>query len=100
MKLMEIAHFRTGDKGDISDISVIAYDKRDYEYLKKKVTPEAVKEFFKDVVHGEVIRYEMPNVGALNFVMYEALGGGVTRSLNLDAHGKTLCSYLGTMELE
>jgi len=100
MKLYELAHSRTGDKGDISDISVIAYDIKNYDLLKEKVTAEAVKEFFKDVVHGDVIRYEMPCVGALNFVMHEALGGGVTRSLNLDAHGKCLCSYLGEMEID
>ena len=99
MKLYEIAHSRTGDKGDISNISVIAYDKKDYELLKERVTAERVKVFFKDVVHGDVVRYELPEVGALNFVMDKALGGGVTRSLNLDAHGKCLCSYLSEMEI-
>lgn len=99
MKLYELAHSRTGDKGDISNISVIAYDKKDYQYLCQQVTAERVKDFFKDVVHGEVVRYELPNVGALNFVMDKALGGGVTRSLNLDAHGKCLCSYLGELEI-
>ena len=99
MKLYEIAHSRTGDKVDISNISVIAYDKKDYELLKERVTAERVKAFFKDVVHGDVVRYELPEVGALNFVMDKALGGGVTRSLNLDAHGKCLCSYLSEMEI-
>ena len=99
MKLYEIAHSRTGDKGDISNISVIAYDKKDYELLKERVTAERVKAFFKDVVHGDVVRYELPEVGTLNFVMDKALGGGVTRSLNLDAHGKCLCSYLSEMEI-
>lgn len=99
MKLYEIAHSRTGDKGDISNISVIAYRMEDYEYLKEHVTAEKVKEFFKDVAHGDVVRYELPKIGALNFVLYQALGGGVTRSLNLDAHGKCLCSYLGELEI-
>jgi len=99
MKLYEIAHSRTGDKGDISNISVIAYDKRNYELLKERITPGRVKEFFKGVVYGDVVRYEMPEVGALNFVMDKALGGGVTRSLNLDAHGKCLCSYLSQMDV-
>ena len=99
MKLREIAHSRTGDKGDISNISVIAYRLEDYPYLKEHVTVQKVREFFKDVVHGEVVRYELPNIGALNFVMDNALGGGVTRSLNLDAHGKCLCSYLGEMDV-
>ena len=99
MKLYEVAHSRTGDKGDISNISVIAYDMKDYEFLKEAVTAEKVKSFFKDVVRGDVVRYELPEIGALNFVMDKALGGGVTRSLNLDAHGKCLCSYLGEMEI-
>lgn len=99
MKLYELAHSRTGDKGDISNISVIAYRMEDYGYLKEHVTAQQVREFFKDVVRGEVVRYELPNIGALNFVMDQALGGGVTRSLNLDAHGKCLCSYLGEMEI-
>ena len=99
MKLFQLAHSRTGDKGDISNISVIAYRLEDYPYLKEHVTVQKVREFFKDVVHGEVVRYELPNIGALNFVMDNALGGGVTRSLNLDAHGKCLCSYLGEMDV-
>ncbi len=96
MKLFELAHSRTGD---ISNISVIAYRLEDYPYLKEHVTVQKVREFFKDVVHGEVVRYELPNIGALNFVMDNALGGGVTRSLTLDAHGKCLCSYLGEMDV-
>lgn len=99
MKLWEIAHSRTGDKGNISNISLIAYDKKDFELIKEKVTPDKVKDFFKDIVKGEVVRYELPNVGALNFVMYDALGGGVTRSLSLDKHGKSLSSYILEMEI-
>ncbi len=99
MKLLEIAHSRTGDKGNISNISLIAYDEKDYELLKEKVTAEKVKEYFKDIVHGEVVRYELPNLGALNFVMDKALGGGVTRSLALDKHGKSLSSALLEMEI-
>ncbi len=94
MKLWEIAHSRTGDKGNISNVSLIAYDIKNYELIKEKVTPEVVKEWFKDIVKGEVKRYELPQLGALNFVMYDALGGGVTRSLALDKHGKSLSSYL------
>ncbi len=99
MKLFDIAHARTGDKGNISNISVIAYDRNDYELIREKVTPEKVKEFFKGVVKGRIERYELPQLGALNFVMYDALGGGVTRTLNLDAHGKTLSSFLLEMEI-
>ncbi|HHX04215.1 MAG TPA: hypothetical protein GX733_08010 [Tissierellia bacterium] len=94
MKLWEIAHSRTGDKGNISNLSLIAYDIKDFELIREKVTPQVVKEWFKDIVKGEVVRYELPQLGALNFVMYDALGGGVTRSLSLDKHGKGLSSYL------
>lgn len=99
MKLWEIAHSRTGDKGNISNVSLIAYDIKDYELIKEKVTPEVVKKWFKDIVKGEVKRYELPNLGALNFVMYDALGGGVTRSLAVDKHGKSLSSYLLDIEI-
>ena len=99
MKLWEIAHSRTGDKGNISDVSLIAYDAKDYALICEKVTPERVKEHFKGMVHGEVVRYELPNIHALNFVMYAALGGGVTRSLSVDMHGKGLSSYLLDMEI-
>jgi hypothetical protein len=99
MKLREIAHSRTGDKGNISNISLIAYKTEDYEVIKNKVTTNKVKEWFKDIVHGEVVRYELPNIGALNFVMYDALGGGVTRSLSLDMHGKSLSSVLLDMDI-
>ncbi|MDN5351396.1 MAG: hypothetical protein PWQ12_312 [Clostridiales bacterium] len=99
MKLKEIAHSRTGDKGNISNISLIAYDKADYEKLLAGATAERVKSWFKDIVQGEVVRYELPNLGALNFVMYDALGGGVTRSLSLDKHGKSLSAALLEMEI-
>ena len=99
MKLWEIAHSRTGDKGNISNVSLIVYDIKDYELIKEKVTAKVVKEWFKDIVKGEVKRYELPQLGALNFVMYDALGGGVTRSLALDKHGKSLSSYLLDMEV-
>jgi hypothetical protein len=99
MKLREIAHSRTGDKGDTSNISVIAHHEKDYPLLERYVTAERVKEHFSGVVKGEVIRYEMPNIGALNFVMRNALGGGVTRTLALDIHGKCLASAMMDMEI-
>lgn len=99
MKLWDIAHSRTGDKGNISNVSLIAYDAKDFDLLKEKVTVEKVKAHFAGMVHGEVVRYELPNIHALNFVMYDALGGGVTRSLSVDMHGKGLSSYLLDMEL-
>ena len=100
MKLREIAHSRTGDKGNISNISVIAYDPRHYPLLLAQVTPERVKAHFAGVVEGEVVRYELPKLFALNFVMDRALGGGVTRSLALDAHGKSLSSALLDLEID
>lgn len=99
MKLWEIAHSRTGDKGNISNLSLIVYNMEDFDKVREKITAEAVKEHFKDIVKGEVIRYELPQLGALNFVMHDALGGGVTRSLSLDKHGKSLSSYLLDMDI-
>jgi hypothetical protein len=99
MKLREIAHSRTGDKGNISNISLVVFNEADYKLIEEKVTPERVKEWFKDIVQGEVKRYELPKLGALNFVMDKALGGGVTRSLALDKHGKSLSSALLEMEI-
>ena len=99
MKLRELAHARTGDKGDTSNISVIAYDQGDFAFLCEHVTADRVKAHFADIVRGEVDRYELPGLGALNFVLHSALGGGVTRSLSLDAHGKSLSSCLLEMEV-
>lgn len=99
MKLKEIAHARTGDKGDISNISLIAYRSEDYPLLKREITAERVKEYFSEICKGQVVRYELDGLGALNFVMDKALGGGVTRSLALDRHGKTLGMALLEMEV-
>ncbi len=99
MKLKEIAHSRTGDKGNISIISLIAYKEEDYALIKEKVTEEKIKEYFKEIVKGKVTRYSIDTIGALNFVMEDALGGGVTRSLAIDMHGKTLGSALLEMEI-
>ena len=99
MRLRAIAHSRTGDKGDTSNIAVIAYDAKDYPLLERHVTAERVKEHFAEIVRGEVVRYALPGLGALNFVLRGALGGGVTRSLALDAHGKCLGSAILDLEL-
>src|SRR4051794_11428482 len=100
MKLRQIAHSRTGDKGNISNISLIAYSMESYPLLKEQVTAERVKEWFRNLIKGEVVRYELPQLGALNFVLFDALGGGVTRSLALDRHGKSLSSALLDMEID
>ena len=99
VRLRALAHARTGDKGDTSNISVIAYDPADYVFLAEHVTAERVRAHFAGVVQGRVLRYELPGLGALNFVMEQALGGGVTRSLALDTHGKSLSSSLLELEL-
>jgi hypothetical protein len=99
VKLRQIAHSRTGDKGNISNISVIAFDAADYPLLLEHVTSARVASLFKGIVTGTVTRYELPNIAALNFVLTGALGGGVTRSLALDAHGKGLSSALLDLDL-
>lgn len=98
--LRELAHARAGDKGNTSNISVIAYDPADYERLRRQVTPERVKAHFTGVVRGDVERYEVPRLAALNFVLHEALAGGVTRSLSLDPHGKSLSSWMLALEID
>ena len=100
VKLREIAHSRTGDKGNTSNISVIAYDAKHYPALVAQLTSARVKAHFAEIVGGEVVRYELPNIAALNFVMEQTLGGGVTRSLALDAHGKSLSSALLDLEID
>ncbi len=99
MKLREIAHCRTGDKGNTSNIAVIVYDIADYAILADQVTADRVKTLYAPVVLGNVTRYELPKLGALNFVMQDALGGGVTRSLALDTHGKSLGFLLLDLEI-
>jgi hypothetical protein len=99
MKLRELAHSRTGDKGNTLNVSVICYDPGHFQYLEKELTPARVKAYLADVVLGEVVRYELPRLAAFNFVLHKALGGGVTRSLALDAHGKSLSSALMELEL-
>jgi hypothetical protein len=99
MQLRDLAHARAGDKGDISNLSLIAYRREDYALLEQHVTAERVRAHFAGIVHGEVTRYLLPQLGAINFVMQQALGGGVTRSLALDAHGKCLGAALLSMEL-
>lgn len=94
MILREIAHVRTGDKGDISQIAVIAYREEDFARLARTVTVERIAAHLADLPVRLIRRYEVPGLGALNFVLEGALRGGVTRSLALDAHGKTLGSQL------
>ena len=99
MTLRDLAHARTGDKGDTCNISVIAFDERHFAHLRAHVTVERVRALFGDLTRGDIQRFELPQLGALNFVMTRALGGGVTRSLALDAHGKSLGSALLTLDI-
>jgi hypothetical protein len=99
MMLREIAHARTGDKGDCSQISVIAYQDADYPLLLSEVTAERVQAHFRRLAIGTIQRFELPALGALNFVLEGVLGGGVTRSLALDVHGKTLAAQLLDLEI-
>lgn len=99
MLLREIAHARAGDKGNISNISVIAYDPKDFPALEKYVTVERVKAHLSEIVKGDIERFVLPSLGALNFVMRDALAGGVTRSLAMDAHGKTLSFAILSLDI-
>ena len=89
-----IAHARAGDKGDVSNISLIAYEQKCWDIIYKVATQERILEIFKHLGATKVDRYELPNLIALNFVIHNALGGGVNSSLRLDRHGKTLSSHL------
>lgn len=99
MKLSDIAHSRAGDKGNISNISVIANSPQYWPLIEKFVTAERVKEELSGAIQGRVVRYVLPNLMALNFVAEDALFGGVTRSLSLDSHGKCYSSVLLNMEI-
>jgi hypothetical protein len=100
MKLRAVAHSRSGDKGTIINVSLIVFDPRHYPFIVRHVTAERVKAHFAGLATGEVLRYELPRIGALNFVVHGITGGGVTRTLALDAHGKSLSSALLEMEVD
>src|SRR5688572_13890441 len=98
--LSQIAHGRSGDKGDTANVGIIVYEARHYPVLLREVTPQRVKEHFGGFVKGDVVRYELPNLGALNFLLHESLGGGGTLSLMTDAQGKTFSTALLRMKIE
>lgn len=99
-QLVNIAHARSGDKGDTANVGLIAFKEEDYPILVREVTAERVKEHFGDMVKGEVERFELPNLNALNFLLHGSLGGGGTLSLMTDAQGKTFSTALLRMEIE
>ena len=100
LKLQDIAIARSGDKGNLATLSVIARDPSHYPLLERLLTAERVRLHFAGTVQGSVQRHALPHLGALHFVMHEALGGGVTRSLALDDHGKTLSAALLDIALD
>ncbi len=100
VKLLKLAHARSGDKGDTANVGLIALREELYELLAREVTAERVKKHFGGMVKGGVERFELPNLGALNFLLHESLGGGGTLSLMTDAQGKTFSTALLRMELD
>jgi len=100
MRLHALAHARSGDKGDASNVGLIAYDDAGYGILRREVTPERVKAHFGEVVRGRVERFEVRNLLALNFILHDALGGGGSASLRTDAQGKTHGMALLLMEID
>lgn len=100
IRLLDIAHGRSGDKGDAANVGIIAYDDKGYEIIKKYLTAKRVKKHFKGICLGEVERFELPNIRALNFLLHNTLGGGGTVSLKHDAQGKTLAAALLKMKID
>ena len=100
VKLMDIAISRSGDKGDSSNVGVMANTPELYEFLREKLTTDVVKEFFREICKGKVVRYEIPNLRALNFILHDSLGGGGTETLITDAQGKVHGLAMLHMELE
>lgn len=100
VKLIEIAHGRSGDKGNASNVGIIARHPDIYPFLLEKLTSDVVKAHMKNVCKGNVDRFELPNIGALNFILHESLGGGGTVSLKLDAQGKTHAMLILRMDIE
>jgi hypothetical protein len=100
IQLTRLAHARSGDKGDTANVGLIALREEYYPLLVREVTAERVKQHFKGICKGEVERFELPNLGALNFLLHESLGGGGTLSLMTDAQGKTFSTALLRMEID
>lgn len=99
MKLFELAHSRAGDKGNTLMLSLIPYKESDYPMLCSTVSAEKVKEHLRELVQGDVVRYELPNISSLLFVCHNALSGGVTTSLAIDTHGKSISYALLQMDI-
>jgi hypothetical protein len=100
IRLIHLAHARSGDKGDTANVGLIARDPEFYPLLVQSVTADRVKQHFNGICHGDVERFELPNLHALNFLLHNSLGGGGTVSLKTDAQGKTFSTALLRMEIE
>jgi hypothetical protein len=100
LRVFDLAHGRSGDKGDVCNVGLVARDEDAYQILRRELTPARVKEHFGDLVKGEIERYELPNVRALNFVCRGALNGGGTMSLRSDHLGKVMYAWLLRLEIE
>ncbi len=100
VKLRRIAHTRSGDKGNTSNVTVVAYDEAFYPHLKAQLTAERFHDFYRAIVKGPARRYAVDGLGVLNFVAEGALGGGVSRNLSLDQYGKTLAAAILDIELD
>ena len=100
VQLTRLAHARSGDKGDTANVGLIALQPEFYPIIEREVTAARVKEHFQGICHGNVDRFELPNLGALNFLLHESLGGGGTLSLMTDAQGKTFSTALLRMQIE
>lgn len=100
IQLVKLAHARSGDKGDTANVGLIAFQDEIYPMLVREVTAERVKRHFQGICKGEVERFELPNLGALNFLLHESLGGGGTLSLMTDAQGKTFSTALLRMKID
>ena len=100
IKLLKLAHARSGDKGDTANVGLIALREEFYSVLVREVTAARVREHFRGICKGGVERFELPNLGALNFLLHESLGGGGTLSLMTDAQGKTFSTALLRMEID
>lgn len=100
IQLVKLAHARSGDKGDTANVGLIALEEKYYPLLVREVTTDRVKQHFTGICKGNVERFELPNLGALNFLLHESLGGGGTLSLMTDAQGKTFSTALLRMEIE
>src|SRR4051812_27393419 len=100
IRLSDIAHGRSGDKGNHANVAIIAYTPEGYEWLRQRLTAETVRDYFASLSPSKVVRYEAPNLLALNFVLYDVLAGGASRSLRADTQGKTLALALLAMRVE